>query len=134
MAPKKEQKYVASAIGRRKTAVARLYLQKGSETLSINDRSLGEYFNKPTDQYVVLQPLSLLQLKNYSFYVNVQGGGTTGQAGAIRLALSRALLKVDPAFKEPLKKAGFLTRDSRKVERKKYGLAGARRAFQFSKR
>lgn len=131
----KKNTYLSSAIGRRKTAVARIYLKKGSGQILVNHRKFEEYFNRSTERYVVVQPLNLLNTqKDFDLNINVFGGGTTGQAGAIRLALSRALLKLDVNHKDSLKKAGFLTRDSRKVERKKYGLAGARKAFQFSKR
>ncbi len=131
----KGKTYDAHAVGRRKASVARVYLKEGSGKIKINKREFAEYFPKATSRYVVNQPLSLLKLSDkYDLNVNVKGGGTTGQAGAIRLGVSRALLKVDPTLRGELKKAGFLTRDARVVERKKYGLAGARRKFQFSKR
>ena len=106
-----------------------------SHDTNINHRDVREFFPKATTQYVVNQPLRLLKLADaYDIKINVNGGGVTGQAGAIRLGISRALLKIDPTWRAELKKAGFLTRDARKVERKKYGVRGARRAFQFSKR
>lgn len=127
--------YDANAVGRRKSSVARVYLVKGSGKITINKREITDYFPKATSRYVVNQPLSLVNANDkYDIVINVKGGGITGQAGAIRLGISRALIKVDEQLRGELKKAGFLTRDSRKVERKKYGLAGARRSFQFSKR
>jgi small subunit ribosomal protein S9 len=134
MAPKAKT-YLSQAVGRRKCAVARVYLADGSGKLLINKRELKDYFGKGTNRYVVNQPLNLLKINDkYDVKVNVRGGGTTGQAGAIRLGISRAVLKVDPTVRGELKAAGFLTRDSRKVERKKAGLRGARARFQFSKR
>lgn len=131
----KGKTYLAQSVGRRKCAVARIYLAEGSGKLSVNKRELKDYFGKGTNRYVVNQPLNLLKMTDkYDIKVNVRGGGTTGQAGAIRLGISRALLKVDPTVRGELKTAGFLTRDSRKVERKKAGLRGARAKFQFSKR
>ena len=127
--------YAAHAIGRRKTSVARVYVKPGSGKVTINKREIADYFPKATSRYVVNQPLGLLGLNDqYDFNINVHGGGSTGQAGAIRLGIARAILKLDPNHRSELKKAGFLTRDARKVERKKYGLAGARRSYQFSKR
>jgi small subunit ribosomal protein S9 len=131
----KAKTYDTFSVGRRKSSVARVYLAKGSGKITVNKRPVENYFPKSTDQYVVNQPLELLQVKdNYDFNVNVAGGGTTGQAGAVRLGIARALLKMNANFRTELKKAGFLTRDSRKVERKKSGLSGARKAYQFSKR
>jgi len=131
----KGKTYDANAVGRRKTAVARVYLAKGTGKILINKRTLDEYFPKGTDRYVVNQPLELLKIKDkYDLVVNVKGGGTTGQAGAIRLGLTRAIITLDPAARPEVKKAGFVTRDSREVERKKAGLKGARARFQFSKR
>ncbi len=127
--------YDAQSVGRRKSSVARVYLVKGSGKISINKRELSDYFPKATSRYVVNQPLSLLSVGDqYDININVKGGGITGQAGAIRLGISRALVRVNENFRGELKKAGFLTRDSRKVERKKYGLSGARKSYQFSKR
>lgn len=127
--------YLASSVGRRKTSVARVYMAEGSGKIEINNRDIAHYFPKGTNRYEVNQPMNLLKLANkYDLNVNVVGGGPSGQAGAIRLGIARALLKIDPNFKAELRAAGFLTRDSRKVERKKAGKAGARRRFQYSKR
>jgi small subunit ribosomal protein S9 len=127
--------YLASSVGRRKTSVARVYMAEGSGKIEINKRDIVNYFPKGTNRYEVNQPMNLLKLANkYDLNINVVGGGPSGQAGAIRLGIARALLKIDPNFKPELRAAGFLTRDSRKVERKKAGLAGARRRFQYSKR
>lgn len=122
--------------GRRKKAVARVrVIANGTGEIVINQKDIDEYFDFETLKYIVRQPLELLKITSkYDVYVNVKGGGFTGQAGAIRQGLSRALLKVDESFRGPLKKAGFLTRDARKKERKKYGLKKARKAPQFSKR
>jgi small subunit ribosomal protein S9 len=131
----KAKNWEQHTVGRRKSSVARVYASKGNGKILINHREMSDYFPKATSRYVVNQPLNLLEvLGNYDFKINVMGGGITGQAGAIRLGIARALIKFNPAFRDALKKAGFLTRDSRKVERKKYGLAGARRSYQFSKR
>lgn len=132
----KGKTYNSHAVGRRKSSVARVYVsENGNGGIKINKRDIKDYFPKGTNRYVVNQPLNLLKLADkYDINVNVRGGGTTGQAGAIRLGVARALIKLDPTLRAELKKAGFLTRDSRKVERKKPGLAGARRKFQFSKR
>lgn len=131
----KGKTYKAHAVGRRKTSIARVYVAEGTGKIIVNNRELTDYFPKDTTRYVVEQPFNLLSVGDkYDVKVNVKGGGTTGQAGAIRLGLSRALVELDPARRGELKKAGFLTRDARKVERKKYGLAGARRSYQFSKR
>jgi small subunit ribosomal protein S9 len=131
----KGKSYVAHAVGRRKRSVARVYLASGEGKILINSRNLEEYFPNATNRYVVNQPLNLVKVSDkFDFNVNVYGGGTTGQAGAIRLGIARAILKLDPALRAELKAAGFLTRDSRKVERKKPGQLGARRRFQFSKR
>ena len=131
----KGKAYDTHAIGRRKSSVARIYVKEGSGSLKINKRDFKEYFPKATNRYVVNQPLNLLKVADkYDVNVNVKGGGTSGQAGAIRLGIARALIKLDPTIRTELKKAGFLTRDSREVERKKAGLAGARKRFQFSKR
>ncbi len=122
--------------GRRKKAIARVRLiPAGSGTIVINDRTLEDYFPMGTLQYIVKQPLVEVQADGkYDIYVNVIGGGYTGQAGAIRLGIARALLQSEPETRPALKKAGFLTRDPRVKERKKYGLKKARRAPQFSKR
>jgi small subunit ribosomal protein S9 len=131
----KGKTYDSQAVGRRKSSVARIYLGNGKGNITINKRDIKDYFPKGTNRYVVNQPLNLLKLSDkYDININVKGGGTTGQAGACRLGIARAVLKLDPTLRGELKKAGFLTRDSRKVERKKAGLAGARKKFQFSKR
>ena len=121
--------------GRRKSSVARVYIMPGSGKVTINKRTLDEYFGLETLKTIVKQPLVLTQNEGkLDILVNVRGGGYTGQAGAIRHGLSRALCEMDVEFRPVLKKAGFLTRDSRMKERKKYGLKAARRAPQFSKR
>ena len=121
--------------GRRKKSVARVRLLPGTGTITINKRDIEEYFGLETLKMIVRAPLVLTNLTDkYDVNVNVYGGGTTGQAGAIRHGISRALLNADPELRATLKKAGFLTRDPRMKERKKYGLHAARRAPQFSKR
>lgn len=121
--------------GRRKSSVARVYLVPGTGKITINKRDIDEYFGLDTLKLIVRQPLVATETADkYDVKVNVVGGGFTGQAGAIRHGISRALLEVDGDFRPVLKKAGFLTRDPRMKERKKYGLKGARRAPQFSKR
>ncbi|MGL4991791.1 MAG: 30S ribosomal protein S9 [Sarcina sp.] len=121
--------------GRRKTSVARVRLVPGEGNVIINKRDIQSYFGLETLRMIVNQPLVLTETKDkYDVLVNVHGGGTTGQAGAIRHGISRALLKADESLRAELKKAGFLTRDSRMVERKKYGKKKARRSSQFSKR
>jgi small subunit ribosomal protein S9 len=121
--------------GRRKTATARVYLRPGTGRIFVNKRPIEVYFPRATHRMDLAQPLDLTEtVTAYDVHVNVRGGGHTGQAGAVRLGIARALLQVNPEFRGSLKKAGFLTRDARKVERKKYGRAGARRSFQFSKR
>jgi len=121
--------------GRRKCSVARVRLVPGEGNITINDRNIDEYFGLDTLKLIVKQPLELTNTtSSYDILVNVFGGGYTGQAGAIRHGISRALLEVDGEFRTPLKRAGFLTRDPRMKERKKYGLKKARRAPQFSKR
>ena len=123
------------ATGRRKHAVARVWLQPGTGKIEINRRTLEDYFGRETSRMVFRQPLELTETSGrFDVFVNVSGGGLSGQADAIRHGLSRALTKVDPAFRPPLKKAGYLTRDARQKERKKYGQRGARARFQFSKR
>ena len=132
MAKSKEQFY---GTGRRKSAVARVYLKAGKGNITVNKRELDEYFGLETLKTIVRQPLVATDTeKKYDINVNVKGGGTTGQAGAIRHGIARALLKVDADFRPTLKAAGFLTRDPRMKERKKPGLKAARRAPQFSKR
>lgn len=126
---------IINTIGRRKTSVARLYMKPGSGAFTINERSLKEYFPAEILQLIVQQPLETVSVSGkYDFNVNVKGGGLTGQAEAIRLAISRALVESNAETKPALKKEGFLTRDPRMVERKKYGRRKARRRFQFSKR
>jgi small subunit ribosomal protein S9 len=126
---------IINTIGRRKTSVARLYMKPGSGTVTVNKKDLADYFPSEILQTIVKQPLNLVEeVANYDLNVNVGGGGPKGQAEAIRLAVSRALIKVNEEHRSPLKKEGFLTRDPRMVERKKYGRRKARRAFQFSKR
>ncbi len=126
---------VINAVGRRKSAVARVYLSQGNGNVTVNNRELKEYFSTGILQYIVLQPLNLLQLANkYDLKVNVDGGGFKGQAEALRLAVSRALIKIDAENRPALKAQGFLTRDPREVERKKPGQKKARKRFQFSKR
>lgn len=122
-------------IGRRKTAVARVYVSQGNGTITINKRDLAQYFPTATLQYKVKQPFTLTNTEDsYDVNVNVYGGGITGQAEAVRLALSRALCEVDAENRGLLKPEGLLTRDPRMVERKKYGQKKARKKFQFSKR
>jgi small subunit ribosomal protein S9 len=123
------------ATGRRKHAVARVWLQPGSGKVDINRRTLEDYFGRETSRMVFRQALELTETTGrFDVFVNVSGGGLSGQADAIRHGISRVLTKVDPAFRGPLKKAGYLTRDARQKERKKYGQRGARARFQFSKR
>lgn len=126
---------VVNTIGRRKTSVARIYLESGKGEISVNDKDLKEYFASEILETIVRQPLKLVKVDgSYNIKINVDGGGTAGQAEAVRLAISRALCEINPEFRSPLKKEGFLTRDPRMVERKKYGRAKARKRFQFSKR
>jgi small subunit ribosomal protein S9 len=122
-------------IGRRKTAVARIYMAEGKGEITVNNRSLDNYFTKPTLRYKVLQGLNLTKTEgSFDIKVNVFGGGVTGQAEAIRLAISRALVELNEENRAILKPEGLLTRDSRMVERKKFGQKKARKKFQFSKR
>ena len=126
---------VINALGRRKSAVARVYVEEGSGKITINKRDLTEYFPSTILQYVVKQPLNLLDVaEKYDIKVNLQGGGYTGQSQALRLAIARALVKINAEDKKALRAEGFMTRDSREVERKKPGRPKARRCFQFSKR
>ena len=128
-----EETYYAT--GRRKTSVARVYLKNGKGDIRVNDRPLAEYFGRETARRVVHQPFDVTHSEgNFDIQVNVCGGGISGQAGAIRHGITRALMKVNPEFRAPLKKAGFVTRDPRAVERKKYGLHKARKRPQYSKR
>ncbi len=129
------EKAIYAATGRRKSSVARVRLLPGTGKIIINDRSFADYIPSAAVRLDVLQPLTLTEnTTSYDIIVNVQGGGITGQAGAIRLGISRALLLVNPDYRSTLKRAGLLTRDPRSTERKKYGLKKARRAPQFSKR
>ena len=126
---------VLNAIGRRKSAVARVYLSEGTGKITINKKDINQYFPSAILQYVVRQPLQLLEAaEKYDIKANLDGGGYTGQRQALRLAIARALVKVNEEDKKALKDQGFLTRDSRAVERKKPGQPKARRRFQFSKR
>jgi|TARA_Y100000994_G_scaffold173784_1_gene143274 small subunit ribosomal protein S9 len=123
------------ATGRRKTSSARVYLKKGKGDISVNDRKLDEYFGRKVAQMLVMQPLELLDLsEKLDIKIKVKGGGSFGQAGAIRHGISRALTSFDEELRPQLKKAGLLTRDPRRVERKKPGLVKARKSKQFSKR
>ena len=132
MANEKVQFY---GTGRRKSSVARVRLVPGNGQIVVNGKDSKDYFCKKTLEMIIRQPLVLTETEGrYDVLVNAHGGGTTGQAGAVRLGIARALLKADPEFRPALKRAGFLTRDPRMKERKKYGLKGARRAPQFSKR
>jgi len=126
---------VINTIGRRKTSVARIYLQPGKGEITVNDKEMADYFPVDIMQIIVKQPLQTVDAEGkYDIKVNVDGGGVKGQAEAVRLAIARALCEADGEYRGPLKKEGFLTRDSRMVERKKYGRRKARRRFQFSKR
>jgi small subunit ribosomal protein S9 len=121
--------------GRRKSSSARVYLKSGGGAITINNRSIEEYFGRETSRMVVRQPLDTTDMLNkFDISVSVSGGGPSGQAGAIRLGITRALLQYDETFRESLRKEGFVTRDAREVERKKIGLRKARRGVQFSKR
>jgi len=126
---------VINTIGRRKAAIARVYMSEGKGQITVNDRDFKEYFPDKLLHYVVEQPLNLLEVRNsYDIKVNLDGGGMTGQAEALRLGISRALIKINPEYKPALRAEGFVTRDPRVVERKKPGQPKARKKFQFSKR
>lgn len=126
---------VINALGRRKSAIARIYVKEGKGQITVNERELDNYFTEERLRYIVKQPLTLLEKEgNFDIKVNLVGGGIKGQAEAVRLAIARALVKMDEENKTPLKKQGFLTRDQREVERKKPGQKKARKRFQFSKR
>jgi small subunit ribosomal protein S9 len=126
---------VFQGTGRRKRSIARVYLSSGKGNILINNRPFIEYLGRSTLATIVRQPFEAIDaVDGYDVKVNVTGGGLTGQAGAIRLGIARALLQINEDFRVPLRKAGFLTRDARKVERKKYGQPGARKRFQYSKR
>lgn len=130
-----EEKVQYYGTGKRKTSTARVFLMPGSGQVVVNHVDYQEYFRNRTQRAVLLQPLTVTEtLDKFDVYVNVAGGGFTGQSGAIRLGISRALLDFDPDLRPKLKRAGLLTRDPRAKERKKYGQPGARKRFQFSKR
>ncbi len=121
--------------GKRKSSVARVWLKPGSGNITVNNKSLDDYFGRETSKMVVKQPLELTEnVGKFDIFVTVRGGGDSGQAGAIKHGITKALLEADVELRGTLKKAGFITRDSRIKERKKYGKAAARRSFQFSKR
>jgi small subunit ribosomal protein S9 len=121
--------------GRRKSSVARVYLRPGTGKITVNKKDIDDYFGQDILKMIIMQPLTATETtEKFDIYVNVQGGGYSGQAGAIKHGIARALLNVDPEYRVTLKKAGYLTRDPRMKERKKYGLKAARRAPQFSKR
>jgi small subunit ribosomal protein S9 len=121
--------------GKRKSSIARVWLKPGTGAITINNRTIDEYFGRETSKMVVKQPLELVEkMGQFDIYVTVMGGGDSGQAGAIKHGITKALLEVDAELRGTLKKAGFITRDSRIKERKKYGRAAARRRFQYSKR
>ncbi len=129
------KKHDVCTVGRRKESIARVYFYSGKGQITVNDRSLDDYFSRETSKMILKQPLELTNTASkYDIRVNVNGGGQNGQAGAIRLAIARGLQTIDTDLRGALKKAGMLTRDSRVVERKKYGQPGARKKFQFSKR
>ena len=122
-------------VGRRKEAVARVRIAPGTGNITINGRTMDEYFGRETSKMILVEPLKLVdQMGKLDVFVNARGGGLSGQAGAIRHGISRALVQLNPEYRPVLKKAGFMTRDARAVERKKYGRPGARKRFQFSKR
>ncbi len=126
---------VINTIGRRKAAIARVYMSEGKGQITVNDRDFKDYFPDKQLHYIVEQPLVLLELQgNYDIKVNLDGGGMSGQAEALRLGISRALIKINPEYKPALRAEGFVTRDPRVVERKKPGQPKARKKFQFSKR
>lgn len=121
--------------GRRKSSTARVFLRPGTGNITINKRSIEDFFGRETARMVVRQPLELVELiEKFDLYITVKGGGTTGQAGAIRHGITRALMEFDDSLRSPLRQAGFVTRDARRVERKKVGLKKARKKTQFSKR
>jgi small subunit ribosomal protein S9 len=128
-----QQRYYAT--GKRKSAIARVYMKAGNGNIVVNKRSYEEYFTRPSLKMLIKQPLDITGKKDqFDLYVNVSGGGVAGQAGAVKHGISKALLEYDAELRSVLKKAGFLTRDARVKERKKYGQPGARKRFQFSKR
>ena len=128
-----QQRYYAT--GKRKSAIARVYMKAGNGNIVVNKRSYDEYFTRPSLKMVIKQPFEITGKKDqFDLYINVSGGGVAGQAGAVKQGISKALLEYDAELRSLLKKAGFLTRDARVKERKKYGQPGARKRFQFSKR
>ena len=128
-----EQKFYAT--GKRKTSIARVWLTPGTGKITVNRRDVDEYFGRETSKMILRQPLELTEnMGRFDIWVNVNGGGPSGQAGAIKHGITKALLEIDVSLRDTLKKAGFITRDSRIKERKKYGRKGARASFQFSKR
>jgi small subunit ribosomal protein S9 len=128
-----EQRYYAT--GKRKSSIARVYMKAGNGNIIVNKRNYDEYFTRPSLKMVIKQPFEITGKKDqFDLYVNVSGGGVAGQAGAVKHGISKALLEYDAELRPILKKAGFLTRDARVKERKKYGQPGARKRFQFSKR
>jgi small subunit ribosomal protein S9 len=128
-----QQRYYAT--GKRKSAIARVYMKAGTGSITVNKRNYDEYFARPSLNMLVKQPFDITGKKDqFDLFVNVSGGGVAGQAGAVKHGISKALLEFDPELRSVLKKAGFLTRDARVKERKKYGQPGARKRFQFSKR
>ena len=132
---KLDNKQRSYATGKRKNSIARVWLKKGEGKISVNGKSIEDYFSRPVLQMIVNQPLEVIQsVGGYEIQATVKGGGLSGQAGALRHGISKALSLYDIGFRTALKKVGFLTRDSRVVERKKAGLAKARRSYQFSKR
>ena len=133
--PSLDSKERSYATGKRKNSIARVWLKKGEGKISINGQSIKDYFSRPVLQMIVNQPLEIIQsVGNYDIKATVKGGGLSGRAGALRHGISKALILYDIGLRKALKKVGFLTRDSRVVERKKSGLAKARRSYQFSKR
>jgi len=131
----KEINFPIHAVGKRKSSIARVWMKPGTGNIIVNRRSLDEYFGRETLKMVIRQPLELTDsIGRYDFLINVKGGGISGQAGSIKHGISKALLSLDPGLRPALKKGGFLTRDSRIKERKKYGLRGARARYQYSKR
>jgi small subunit ribosomal protein S9 len=128
-----QQRYYAT--GKRKSAIARVYMKTGSGNIVVNKRNYDEYFDRPSLKMIIKQPFEITGKKDqFDLYINVNGGGVAGQAGAVKHGISKALLEYDVELRGILKKAGFLTRDARIKERKKYGQPGARKRFQFSKR
>jgi len=135
MATKTSSSGIYAATGRRKSAVARVRLEEGGKETLVNGQPMDRYFPQPALRMVVEQPFQTVQLAGrFGFSVDVRGGGLAGQAGAVRLGIARALVQFDPALRSPLRQQGFLTRDPRAKERKKYGHKGARRSFQYTKR